>query len=139
MTLADEVDVHDPRSAVGNARAREQRVDRAAALVERGIDAGLVAQVDLDPFDALDRDVGVVHHDDFGAEVSRDLRRRGAHAGRAADDERALAVVPEHLRYAHGNRLLGSDHLEPLGTASWTGGHGVSTDAVQRLGALAGF
>ena len=93
--MADEVDLLDARRAVGHARAREQRVDRPAALVDGGVDAGLVAEVDVDRLDALERDGRVVHHHDLGAEVLDELRRRRAHAGGAADDHRALAVVPE--------------------------------------------
>ena len=93
--MTDEVDLLDARRAVGHTRAREQRVDRAAALVEGGVDAVLVAEVEVDRLDALEGDGRVVHDDHFGAEVLHQRRRRCTHAGGATDDQRSLAVVAE--------------------------------------------
>ena len=45
--------------------------------------------------------VGVVHHDDVGAGVERQLGGRGAHSGGAADDEHALAVESEGIEERH--------------------------------------
>ena len=78
-----------------DAGAGEQRVDRAAALVDRGVDARLVAEVEVDRLDALEGDRREVHHDDLGAEVLHQLRGRGTHAGGTTDDQRSLAVVAE--------------------------------------------
>ena len=90
-----------PARAVGDARAREQRVDRAAALVERGLDARLVAQVEADRLGPGEGDRREVHDDHLGAEVLHELGDRRAHARRASDDERALAVVPECISLHH--------------------------------------
>ena len=70
-------------------------MDRAAALVDRGVDAGLVAQVEVDRLDAREGDRRVVHDHDLGAEVLHQLGRRGTHAGGTTDDQRPLAVVAE--------------------------------------------
>ena len=90
-----------PGGAVGDARAREQRVDRAAALVDRGLDVRLVAQVEADRLGPREGDRRVVHHDHLGAEVLHELGDRRAHARRATDDQRPLAVVPECVSLHH--------------------------------------
>ena len=90
-----------PGRAVGDAGAREQRVHRAAALVDGGVDRRLVGEVELDRLDARQRHLGAVHHDDLGAGVLRELGDRRAHAGGAADDQRPLAVVPECVEQRH--------------------------------------
>ena len=75
----------------------KQRVDRAAALVDRGVDRRLLGQVDVDGLGARQRDLGEVHDHDLGAGVLHQLGGGGPHAGGAADDEGALAVVPERV------------------------------------------
>ncbi len=52
VAVPDEVDALDARRAVGDARAREQRVDRAAALVDGRVDRRLVREVERDRLDA---------------------------------------------------------------------------------------
>ena len=93
--MPDEVDLLETGGAVGHTRAREQRVHRTAALVERGIDRCLVREVDLNRLRARQRDGREVHHHDLGAGVLHERRDRGAHPGGAADNEDALAVVPK--------------------------------------------
>ncbi len=44
VAVADEVDLLDAGRAVGDAGAGQQRVDRAAALVDGGVDRGLVGR-----------------------------------------------------------------------------------------------
>jgi hypothetical protein len=44
--VPDEVDALDARRAVGDARTREQRVHRTAALVDGGVDRRLVGEVE---------------------------------------------------------------------------------------------
>jgi hypothetical protein len=95
VAVTDEVDLLDAIGAVGNAGAGEQRVDRAAALVDRRVDVRLVAQVEADRLRTRQRDRRVVHHHDLGTEVLHQFGRRGTHAGGPADDQRPLAVVPE--------------------------------------------
>ena len=93
--MPDEVDALDARRAVGDACAREQRVHRPAALVDRGVDRCLVGEVERDRLGAGQRDRGPVHDDDLGAGVLGELGDRGAHARCAAHDQNPLAVVPE--------------------------------------------
>ena len=75
VPVADEVDLLDPRRALGDTGAGEQRVDRSAALFDGGIDRGLVGEVELDGLDAVERHVGAIHHDDLGPGVLDQLRR----------------------------------------------------------------
>ena len=84
--------------AVGDAGAREQRVHRAAALVDRGVDRRLVAEVDVDRLRARQRDLGEVHHHDLGARVLHELRDRRAHSGGTTDDERPACRRSERRR-----------------------------------------
>ena len=109
VTFRDEVDQHDPRRPVGDARAREHRADGSFDLVGGSVDARLVAQVDLD--ELVDRvvDVGHIHHDDLGTRVAHCLRRSRAHAGRPADHEHTPAVVPE-LFETHGPTVTVGEH-----------------------------
>ncbi len=101
VAVAEEVDLLDAGGAVRHARTREQRVDRTAALVERGLDARLVAQVEVDRLGPGEGDGREVHHDHLGAEVLHELGDRRAHARRTSHDERALAVVPECISLHH--------------------------------------
>ena len=101
VAVADEVDLLDARGAVGHAGAREQRVDRAAALVDGGVDRRLVGQVDVDGLGAGQRDLGEVHDHDLGAGALQQLGRGRAHAGGATDDDGALAVVAECIERRH--------------------------------------
>lgn len=66
VSMAEEVDALDARRAIGNASAGEKRINRATALVDRGIDLILVAKVNHDGSEALDRDV--IHHHDIGTQ-----------------------------------------------------------------------
>ena len=75
-------------------------------LLERGVDRGGVAQVDLDRLGDVVVHRRVVQHDDFGAEFGGRLGGRRAHAGRTADNERALTVVAQPIDNRHGNPLL---------------------------------
>ncbi len=93
--MTGEVDLLDVGRAVGHAGAGHQRVHRAAALVDRGVDGVLVGQVHLDGLDPGQLHVGEVHHHDLGAGVAGQLGRGGTHAGGATDHEDALAVVTE--------------------------------------------
>ena len=77
-------------------------------LVERGVDRVLLGQVDVDGLDARQGDLGEVHDHDVGAGVLHQLGGGGAHAGGTADDERALAVVPECVEQTHDGAPLGS-------------------------------
>ena len=61
----------------------------------------LLGQVDVDGLGAVEGDLGVVHDHDLGAGVLGQLGGGGAHAGGAADDEDALAVVAEGIEQAH--------------------------------------
>ena len=99
--MPEEVDFLDAGRAVGDARAGEQRVDRAAAFVDGAVDRGGVGEVDLDGLGAGQVDVGVVHHHDLGAGVLHQLGRRRTHAGGSAHHEHSLAVVPKRVEGAH--------------------------------------
>ena len=99
--MADEVDALDARRAVGDARTREQRVHRAAALVDGGVDRRLVGEVERDALHAGQRHRGAVHDHDLCAGILRELGDRRAHAGGPADNQRALAVVPECVEQGH--------------------------------------
>ncbi len=101
VAVTDEVDLLDPRSAVGRTGAREECIDRAAALVERGVDPVAVAQVEVDALHARQSHLGVVHHDDLAAQLLHELGGCRAHAGRAAHDHRALAVEAIALGSRH--------------------------------------
>ena len=88
VAVADEVDPLDARCAVGDARAREQRVTGPPhSSTAASIDA-LSDEVELIALTPARLTVGAVHHDDLGAGVLHELGDRGAHAGGAADDER---------------------------------------------------
>ena len=101
VAVADEVDLLDVRRAVGHARAREQRVDRAGALVEGGVDRGLLAEVHVDRLRARKLDLREVHHHDLGAGVLHELGDGRAHAGGTADHEGPLAVVAKGAECTH--------------------------------------
>ena len=90
-----------PGRPVGHAGAREQRVHRAAALVDGGVDGVLLGQVDVDGLGARQRDLGEVHHHDLGTGVLRQLGGGGAHAGGATDHQDPLAVVAECIEQCH--------------------------------------
>ena len=98
--MADEVDPLDARP-VGDARAREQGVNRSAALVDGRLDRGLLGEVQADGRHARELHRGVVHHDDVGPGSQRQLGSRGAHPGGAADDEHALAVESQGIEERH--------------------------------------
>ena len=51
----------------------------------------------MDALGALEVDLGVVHDDDLGSGVEEQFGRGAAHSGRAADDQRALAVEAEGI------------------------------------------
>ena len=93
-----------PGRAVGDAGAREQRVDAAAALVDGGVDRRLVGEVDGDragdPVDVHRREV---HGHDFGAGIDEQAGGGVAHAGGGTDDHDALAVVAEQIEQGHGD------------------------------------
>lgn len=95
--MPDEVDLLEVRSAVGDTRAREQRVHRPAALVERGVDRRRVTEVNVHRLRAGKLDLGEVHHHDLGACVVHKLRDGCAHPGRTTDDERPLVVVAKSV------------------------------------------
>ena len=99
--VADVVDPFDAGRPVGDAGAREQRMDRAPALVDGRVDRFLLGEVQLDGLDPGELHRGVVHHDDLGAEVERQLGRGGAHPGGAAHDEHALAIESECIEERH--------------------------------------
>ena len=101
MAVTDEVDPLDTRCAVGDAGAREQRVHVPAALVDGSVDRRRVGEIEMNCFHPGQRDLGEVHHHDLGPGVPDELGRRRAHAAGAADDERALAVVPEGVEERH--------------------------------------
>ena len=103
VTVAEEVDLLDARRAVGDAGAREQRVDAAAALVDRGVDRRLVGEVDRDRAgDPGDVHRGEVHRHHFGAGVDEQTGGGVAHTGGGTDDHDALAVVAEQIEQGHG-------------------------------------
>ena len=107
-----------PGRAVGDAGGREHRVHVAVDLLERGVDRGTVAEVDLDRLRDVELDRREVHHHDLGAERADGLRRGRAHAGRATDDEHALAVVAEPVDVGHCFLLLvgpGRRRVVPIG------------------------
>ena len=101
VAVPDEVDALDAGGAVRDTGTREQRVHRTAALVDRRVDRRLVRQVQADRLHTRQRDLGSVHDDDLGARVLDELGRRRAHAGRASDDEHALALVAVGVEQAH--------------------------------------
>ena len=70
-------------------------MDRPTALVDRGVDGGLLGQVDVDGLGAGQLHLGEVHHDDLGAGVLHQLGRGRAHTGGAPDNEDSLPVVAE--------------------------------------------
>ena len=71
------------------AHARSACTGPPHASTAASIDA-FSARFEPDRLDAAERHLGVVHHDDVGAGVERQLGGRGAHAGGAADDETRL-------------------------------------------------
>ena len=93
--MPGEVDLLDVGRPVGHARARHERVDRAAALVDGGVDRGLVAQVHVDGLGSGELDLGVVHHHDLGAGVEGQLGGSGPHTRGTTDHQDPLAVVTE--------------------------------------------
>ena len=103
VAVAEEVDLLDARRAVGDTGAREQRVDAAAALVDGGVDRGLVGEVDRDRAgDPVDVHRGEVHRHDLGTGVDEQAGGGVAHAGGGTDDHDALAVVAEQIEQGHG-------------------------------------
>jgi hypothetical protein len=101
VTVADEVDPLDARRPVGDAGAGEEGVNRAAALVDGGINGRLLRKVQADGLDASELDLCVVHHDDIGSGSQRQPGRRGPNAGGAAEDQDALAVESECIEERH--------------------------------------
>jgi hypothetical protein len=106
IPVAEEVDCHQVGCPVGNAGGREHGVNRTVQLLERGVDRCGIAQVHLDGLGNVILHRRVIQHDDFGAQLRDGLGRRRAHAGRAADNERALTVVAQTIDDRHGNPLL---------------------------------
>ena len=101
VAVADEVDPLDAGRAVGDAGAGQQRVDRTAALVDGGVDRGLLGEVQVDGLGAGEGDLGEVHHHDLGAGVERQLGGGGTHSGGTTDDEHALAIESECVELRH--------------------------------------
>jgi hypothetical protein len=95
VAVSREVDLLDVRRPVGHTRTRHQRVHRAAALVDGGVDRILVGQAHLDGLDPGQLHLGVVHDHDFAAGVAGQLGRGRAHASGAPDYQDPLAVVTE--------------------------------------------
>src|SRR5690606_3982966 len=93
VTLSDEVDQHQAARTVSDAGAGKYSVYGGGDLRDGCIDAGLVAQVDLDELFGGIADIRHVHHDHFGAECRRGFGGCSAHARGAADDQNPLAVV----------------------------------------------
>ena len=60
-------------------------------------DVHIGQEVEVDALDTDQGDLGAVHDDDFCSRVLHDLGDRSTHAGGAADDESALAVVGEGI------------------------------------------
>src|SRR5262249_56711180 len=83
-------------TATGNGRARVP-----AAFVDGGVDRRRIGEVEMNGLHPGQRDLGEVHHQDLGAGALDELGRGRAHATGAADDERALAVVPEGVERCH--------------------------------------
>ena len=68
VAVGDEVDLHDPVGAVRDTRRREHGLDGPGHLVERSVDVGAVAEVDLDGLGDGEVHRRVVQHHDLGAE-----------------------------------------------------------------------
>src|SRR6201999_1753783 len=91
---------------VGDSGGGEHRVDGPAYLLERGVDRGGVAQVDLDRLGDFVVHRRIVQDNDFRAEFGGRLSRCRAHPGRTTDNECPLTVVAQPIDYRHGNPLL---------------------------------
>lgn len=94
MTVPDEVDPHQ-LWPVGHTGGGEQLVHRPVQLVDSAVDRILVAEVQRDhPID-IEVHRREVHHGHMRSERLGELCRCGAHPGRAADHQDALALVAQ--------------------------------------------
>ena len=109
VPVSDEVDLLDARRAVGHPGTGEQRVHRAAALVDGGVDGVPVGQVHVDGLRAGQLHLGEVHHHDLGTGVLHELGRGRAHARGATDHQDPLPVVAECIEQCHVCVLLMND------------------------------